>query len=658
PTETMSARHVLPLIVVLVAFAFVQCGHRDVAVSEHSSDGQSGEQQLGAQQIDIDWPQAPGDAHFDVQDPPRTIEELRARLQRILERERIAGMSIALVDRNGTMWVGGLGVRDRATRERVDADTAFRVGSLSKSIIALGVMRLVDQGKLDVDRPLREIIPDLEIDNPWEDTAPITLAQCLEHTAGFDDLRFNEIFAPDETTTVRQALALNPRSRVIRWKPGTRHAYSNVGFTVAALAIEKAAGEPFDVYLRREILAPMGIVDADFRRTETIAPRLATGYMSFDEPVVFRAVAHRPPGALLASASDVAKLVHFWIVRGVGYPPIISAAGLARIERSGTLPYPHTDAEYGFANYTDVWSPVIGRGHDGGMPGFHASYRYFPGLDVGYVMLLNSSYVFRGYFEIRALLFSYLTQGRTFPPPAATANAAEPPGAPYFALGTKNGLFGFMDTLWIGFHVSAMPDGTLVVRSLQGDTGLLVPAADGGYLHPGAAGSSVRFTTNADGTPIMLLGWQYTEARPMWLGVGRYAALRTTTALLVLAPLWALTELLLAFIFRRRILPASLLIWPSIAGASSFAISHLLGAAFFAGVIGVVHPLTVGLCAATIVLAVASAATLVCAVRWLRRPDRPPLIAMILPLLFGLAFSGFSLWLAIHGVIGIRTWSW
>ncbi|HSD86191.1 MAG TPA: serine hydrolase [Kofleriaceae bacterium] len=645
----MRARRVaLPFLLVLVAVACVRCSSPWTAPVPPASP------------IDEDMPVPPPTTQpFSVTEPPRSLEELRARLQAIIQRDRIAGAAIALIDRNGPIWVGGLGVRDRASRAPVDGDTVFRVGSLSKSVIALGVMRLVDQGKLDVDRPLREILPDLAIDNPWEAEAPVTLAQCLEHTAGFDDVRFNEIFAPDEAMSVRDTLALSPRSRTIRWKPGTRHEYSNVGYTVAALAIEVAAGESFDAYLRREILAPMGITDADFQRTSTLTPRLATGYMDVDRPVVFRPFAHRPAGALLASASDLGKLVHFWIMRGEGYPPIVSQAGLARIERSGTLPYPHVDAEYGFANYSDVMSPVIGRGHDGGMPGFHSSYRYFPSLGVGYAMLLNSTYTFRGYFELRALLFAYLTQGRTFAPPATMASASELPGARYFMLGGPGkGPFGFIDKLWQGWRVTPMAHGELAISDLQGEQSRLIPTPDGGYRHPGNCGSSVRFTTSADGRPLMLLGWNYTEAGSEWFGRSRLAAFRLATTMLLLAPFWALLELVLAFMWRRRILPRSLILWPATAGVCCYAMPHLLERAFFSGVIGTVHPLTVGLCGVTIVLAVASVATLVCAVRWLRRADRPPVVALILPLTFGVAFTAFSLWLGLNGVIGLRTWAW
>jgi CubicO group peptidase (beta-lactamase class C family) len=595
---------------------------------------------------------------YVVTAPPRTIEELQQRLRTIIEREHIAGVSIALVDRTGPIWIGGVGVRDRATGTPTDGDTAYRVGSLTKSVIALGVMRLVDEGKLDVDRPLREILPDVAIDNPWEAVAPVTLAHCLEHTAGFDDVRFNEIFASDEGISVRDALAINPRSRKVRWKPGTRHSYSNVGYTVAARAIEVASGEPFDVYLRREILAPLGITDADFRRTPSLTSRLAIGYMEGERPVVYRSFAHRPAGALLASANDIAKLVHFWIMRGEGYPPIVSRAGLARIERGGTLPYPRVDAEYGFANYTDPMHPALSHGHDGGMPGFHASYRYFSDLGIGYVVLLNSNYSFRGYFDLRSLLFAYMTQGKTFtPPPPAPATA--PPGAKFFTSDApQNSALGFIDQVFQGWTVTPLSDDTLRMTYLSGGTWKLIPTADGGYRLPRQSGSSVRFTTLADGTPIMVHGFSYAVAGSEWAAYLRLAALKLAMALLWFVPLWAAFELVLGAFVLRRSIPRSLVLWPALAGLSCRAIPRLLDKAFFDGVIGTANPLTIGLCAATIIYALASVATLVSSIRWLTRDDRPRLLAMIIPLTCGVAFTALALWLGVNGVIGIRTWAW
>jgi CubicO group peptidase (beta-lactamase class C family) len=633
-------RAILP-IVLIAAYAWVHCAPR--SPSRRSP-------------VEEEMPRAP--EMLAVADAPRTIDELQRRIANVLERENVPGAAIALVGRDGPIWVGGIGVRDRETRAPMESDTVFRVGSLSKSIIALGVMRLADQGKLDVDRPLREILPDVGIDNPWEDVAPVTLAQCLEHTAGLDDVRFNEVFTEDEGLSVRDALLLNPRSKKIRWQPGTRHSYSNVGYTLAARAIEVASGEPFDDYLRREILAPLGIVDADFRRTSVLAPRLATGYMENDRVATYRSFAHRPAGALLTSASDLAKVVDFWIKRGASYPPIVSRDGLARIERSGTMPYPHVDSDYGFANYGDVQHPVFGRGHDGGMPGFHSSIRYFPELGVGYVMLLNSNYSFRGYFQIRALLFAYLTKDRTFSPPQEPVVVTERPGASYFALeNPRNEAFGFIDRAIAGWYVTETT-GAVRVNELLGPSYYLVPTKDGGYRFRGDCGSSVRFTTNRDGTPVLLLGFGYAEAADYWPAQLRYAALVFAMMLLQVAPLWAAGVLGFAAFRRRRVLPDALVFWPALAGLTCFALPRILEKSFLDGVIGIVHPLTVALCAFTILFAVASTASLLVAIRWSLRPDRPRLLVRLFPTVCGIAFFGLTIWFASNGWIGFRTWAW
>lgn len=609
--------------------------------------------------VATDLPTRAADADADAAEPaPRTLPELQARLERLIAREHIAGAGVALVDRRGPIWVGGVGVRDRASGAPMTADTAFRVGSLSKGVIALAVMRLADQGKLDVDRPLRELLPGV-VDNPWEATAPVTLAQCLEHTAGLDDLRFNEVFTDDEHLPVAATLALNPRSRRVRWPPGTRHAYSNVGYTIAARAIEVAAGEPFDAYVRREILAPLGIADADFARTGTLGARLATGYMDADDPVEFRPFAHRPAASLLMSAADLAKLVHFWITRGAGYPPIVSAAGLARIERSGTLPYPHLDAEYGFGNYGDVTHPVISRGHDGGMPGFHASFRYVPTRGVGYVLLLNAGYSFRGYLALRSLLYDYLVRDHADAPPVAVA-APTPPGARYYEFAApRSALFAFVDRVTTGWHVDDHGD-HLDVAERHGRFAL-VRAPDGAYRQPGDCGTSVLFLARPDGTELVVGGFGYGEGATGWIADVRFVAIAIALALLHVAPLWSVVVLLAAALrgpLGRRGIPIALALGPALAGLCAYAVPRLLDAAFFTGVIGRRHPLTIALCAVTLVFAASSFLALALTIRVCLRPDRPSRAALVLPMLFGLVFTALALWFGAHGVIGLRTWAW
>ncbi len=607
--------------------------------------------------VDEDMP--PAEAIGPTDDAPRTIEELRTRVAGVLARERLPGVALALVTRDGPIWIGGVGVRDLETGAPVEADTVFRVGSLAKSLVTLGVMRLADQGKLDIDRPLREILPGV-VDNPWEATSPVTIAQLLEHTSGIDEVRFTEVFTDDERLSVADTLALNPRSRRVRWRPGTRHAYSNVGATIAARAIEVVTGEPFDVYLQREILGPLGITRAAFYRTDDISRRLATGYGQGQRPAKFQAFAHRPGGALLASADDLAKLVRFYLARGEGFPPILSKAAFDRIEKNGTLPYGHLDSDYGLANYGDVSAPVLARGHDGGMPGFHASIRYFPSLGGGYVMLLNSSYMRRGYKELRKLLYGYLARGHAVPssPPSPSNTAPGEPGASFFSYASPSAdVFGFIDRALMGFAV-ARTDSGLRVTGLGGEGVDLLPTASGAYRVPDECGTSVRFATADDGTPIMVNGFMYAEAESSLLAHLRYLGLGLAMLLLQWAPLWSVAVLLFSAMQRRRVLPTSLVAWPAVAGLTCYAFPHVLDAAFESGVIGIVHPWTVTFFGLTLLLPLASLALLYSSIRWSRRPDRPPLYWRAFPITCALAFSGLSLWLGVHGWVGLRVWAW
>lgn len=590
--------------------------------------------------------------------PPRNVDELRARVQQVLDREQVPGAAIALVDRNGIVWSGGVGVRDLQTRAPVERDTIFRVASITKSFIGLGVMRLVEQGKLDLRRPLAELLPDLPIDNAWSDV-PVTLAHVLEHTAGFDDMRPNETFTADDAMTPAQALAINPRSRTVRWRPGSRFAYSNVGFGVAGRAIEIASGEPFDAWLRREVLQPLGMNDADFRRTPALAQRLAIGHRGPGEPAPFTPIAHRPAGALLASADDLGKLVHFWLRRGDGFPTIVSKAGLARIERSETVEWLPLANNYGLGNYGDLVHPVRMRGHDGGLPGFHSNLRYSDELGVGYVVLINATHSARAMIAIRRLVFAYLVQGRALPPlPEVPDVAPTPPAADTFAfVAPRHQLFGFIQRATTAWRLSVEGQRARI-EALDGSVIELVPTKDGGLRHPAQSGTSIRIARDREGDEILVHHGAVGSASRWWIVRAQLWLLGFALAVIGVTPWLALVLLAVSLVRRKLALPLGLVVWPAIAALAFTLVPRCLGEAAAREQLGVACPWTVALCAATLLFAIASAAAMAAAVRWSVRDDRPSLW-LRLPLVFSAcACFGFTLWLGAHGIIGLRTWAW
>ncbi|HEY5949143.1 MAG TPA: serine hydrolase domain-containing protein [Kofleriaceae bacterium] len=582
-------------------------------------------------------------------DAPASIDELRERIQIVLDREGIPGVGIALVGRDGPIWIGGVGVADLTTRRPVDGNTVFRVGSITKSIVGLGVMRLAEQGKLSLDRPLDEWVPDTGIVNRWQ--TPVTLAQCLEHTAGLDDMHLNELFADDDAMSPAAALAINKRARVIRWEPGTRSAYSNVGYTLAARAIEIASGEPFDVYLKQQVLVPLGMSEADFRRTPSLAARLATGYAGRGRVAEFRPIAHRGAGALLASPTDLAKLVQLWLVRDTR---VVSAAGLERIEHARTLPYRNTDFEYGLGNHGDVTQPARGRGHDGGIDGFLSSLRYFPDLGVGYVMLLNGTHSFAAFIEIRSLLFAYLARGKAIAQPPM--GVAQPPAAEFFAFASpRSQLFAFIDRSMHGWRVHARGDG-VHLETLLGHSTDLVATADGGYRFPDESGTSVRFEHDRDGKPIMLVGLFYAEAASWWPARLRVLAIMFAGMLLQLSPLLLGAKLGLAAIQGTQLRAPGLTAWPAIAGLCVVALPRFAIEAIDRQVLGECNALTIAICATTWLFALAASMSLWATVRWTFSRERPPFGDRLVPTMCAIAAVVIAVW--AHSWIGLRTWDY
>jgi len=157
---------------------------------------------------------------------------------------------------------GASGLADRATGRRLTIDDPARIASITKLVVALGAMRLVEQGRLDLDRDVSDYLG-WPLRNPAFPDRPITLRLLLSHRSSLkDDI---EYWAIPLGTTLQQALA-NPAAFDSMHPPGSRFRYANLGFPVIASAMEKASGERFDRLMARLVLTPLGL-DACFNWT-------------------------------------------------------------------------------------------------------------------------------------------------------------------------------------------------------------------------------------------------------------------------------------------------------------------------------------------------------------------------------------------------------
>ena len=330
-----------------------------------------------------------------TEDPvPATIEEFQRTATRILQETGVPGAGISLVRADKVEWEGGIGLADRDRKTPVTADTHFRVGSVSKTFVAIALVQLAEDGELDLDATVEEIAPEVQIDNPWHLTDPVRVIHLLQHTAGFDDMHFNEIYTSEADLPLVEVLKHNPASRRVRWRPGTRMAYSNPGYGVAGYLIEKLTEQPYSDYIRDEIFLPLEMKTSSFELTAEDKSLLASGYAGPQaEAVGFPGIYMRPAGNMHSSARELGRFVRMLLNWGE-----LDTAFVVDPEYLGSMEQPRTTIAsgaglrngYGTGIFTSLNLPYRVLGHDGGIEGFVSSYGYSPTRDVGFVVLLNS----------------------------------------------------------------------------------------------------------------------------------------------------------------------------------------------------------------------------------------------------------------------------
>ena len=319
----------------------------------------------------------------------KTAEILLEPIRVILSETNTPGVGLALVNREGVDWAGGVGQSEIKTDRPATADTLFRIGSISKILVALSVLKLQEQGRLSLERPVTSLAPELEVVNPWIDTHPLKLAHLLENTGGLDDIHPHE-YAHDEAEPIPldQGLALHPQ-RICRWAPGKYFSYSNAGAAMAAWIVSKASGRSFESYVQDEWFKGLKMSTATYYPH----PDLATGYID-GQPAPYRHISLRPSRAVNASPREMANLLLLLLNQGrFREAQFLSAESLQRMETPSTSlsALRGIRTGYGLCLDTAIFQGFLVRGHSGAIDGFRSRLEYFPQLGKGFVLFINSA---------------------------------------------------------------------------------------------------------------------------------------------------------------------------------------------------------------------------------------------------------------------------
>ncbi|HVB33107.1 MAG TPA: serine hydrolase domain-containing protein [Patescibacteria group bacterium] len=449
---------------------------------------------------------------------PDSIAGLQQAIQPILSRDHVPGAAIALVSKDKIIWEGGVGQPRLSTATPMTADTMFRVGPITQTFVALALLKLEEEKKIDLNAKLAEIAPTLPFQNRWRATNPVTVADVLENTAGFDAAPVSEAYQlSGKANIVPYDVSVRfPQPLVSRWLPGTRMSYSSPGYGVAGYLIWKASGLQFDDYIDQNILQPLGMTQSGFTLTDKIYAKLAQGYHGNPPRAApYLNVYLRPAEDLKSSPAELAKLVQMFLNGGkAGKQQIVSPASIARME------YPRTTLAakaglrdgYGLANASILDGPAVqhglGAGMGGNVGGYLSSFGYMPDQGVGYVALINSDSGRGALRSIDELLARYLVAGQQLPePPSATVAPAqlEPYTGYYEKENPRRQTTAFLTELLGGAHVSLSNGQLYLKQGWFGPERALIPAGNNQFRLKDQAAASMIFFPGPSGEQILAM---------------------------------------------------------------------------------------------------------------------------------------------------------
>lgn len=304
-----------------------------------------------------------------------------------MKQNKIPGLSLAVVDRDGILWAAGFG-RTGWTKRRVTPETLFSIQSMSKTFTATAVMMAVQDGLVDLDTPITTYLPEFTVNSRWEENPQekITLRHLLSHTSGLP----HEAPVGNNLDTRYDSFGQHVLSISDTWlrsRVGAKYNYSNLGIDLAGYILQVQSGMSFAEYMKQKVFNPLGMSTSsvDYDEVEQYADR-ALGHAPFIAavPVAIPMVA---AGGVYTSAAELSRFVQFHLNRGV-------------LDGQRLLDARLIDTMYTSSEVAKGYGLGIGIGekhgtyylnHNGGGFGFLTTMTWYPEYGIGCIVLTNSA---------------------------------------------------------------------------------------------------------------------------------------------------------------------------------------------------------------------------------------------------------------------------
>ena len=423
-----------------------------------------------------------------------TIARMTSHIEADMAQRHVTGLSIALVDGQSVVWSRGFGHADKEAKVPAAADTIYEIGSLSKTLAATAIMRLAEEGRLDIDQPLTKYLPGFSINQRFPTSGPITIRSVLTHHSGIPGDLFNGAFTEGKPFDYEAWLFDTLKNEYTAGPVGSVLAYSNSAMELLRPVIAAVAPGGFSVYTN-DLFDRMGMrttsYELDGRMPQEKLSQAYDGGVKL--PLLYCNLS--TAGSIRSSVADMAKYIKMIHAGGMAEGGrLVSQAALdAMFSRQNGDASLDFDQRIGLAWFLGRPDYYAGRmiEHEGATAWFHAQIRILLDHQLGVIVLANTMDADVAGIAEKTLEYA-LKETKGIEPPPVVPPADSPPDLTWTPA-RFSALAGIYVRNGTGMNFDAVTiDAVTGGLRVQGAPDLWIPRQNGYFSYPGAGSDSQR----------------------------------------------------------------------------------------------------------------------------------------------------------------------
>ena len=347
-------------------------------------------------------------------------------IKKEMKKSQVMGVTIAIVDNQKIVWAQGFGYADLKNKVPAIPETIYRIGSISKLFTVMATMQLAEQGRVDIDQPLRKYLPQFSVRSRFPDSGPITLRTIMTHHSGLPNDVSKGAFTTEPPTTLLYRL----KDEYVAFPTNYVLAYSNVAMALLGLMVEQVSDTEFYEYMEHSVFNSIGMQQSSFKLTPEIKSLLSKGYRNGKEmnQLNLRDVA---AGSMYSNVLDLIRFIQMLFAKGqVGNSQILQPDTIEEMLRpqneAVALDFEQRIGLGWFLIYAGETKEKIAN-HAGNMPLFHTTLAIVPEKKIGVVVLTNSAEGRRIYDKIAGAALKLAIEAKTGDPLKPRERKITPP---------------------------------------------------------------------------------------------------------------------------------------------------------------------------------------------------------------------------------------